>query len=71
MQSGLNSPDKTVPANDFGIEIEMSADIARQRNLRIYELGISYLRPNLREGKKVTWVDGIKALYYIFKYRLR
>jgi glycosyltransferase involved in cell wall biosynthesis len=58
-------------ANNFGIEIEMSADIARQRNLRIYELGISYYGRTYAEGKKVTWVDGIKALYYIFKYRLR
>ena len=29
-------------ANDFGIEVEMSAEIARQRHLRIYEIGISY-----------------------------
>jgi glycosyltransferase involved in cell wall biosynthesis len=58
-------------ANDFGIEVEMSAEIARQRNLRIYELGISYFGRTYGEGKKINWKDGVKALWYVFKYRLR
>jgi glycosyltransferase involved in cell wall biosynthesis len=56
-------------ANDFGIEVEMSAEIARQRNLRIYELGISYFGRTYAEGKKINWKDGVKALWYVFKYR--
>src|SRR5262249_6697585 len=48
-------------ANDFGIEVEISARIARQRNLRIYELGISYFGRTYAEGKKITWKDGLKA----------
>jgi glycosyltransferase involved in cell wall biosynthesis len=56
-------------ANDFGIEVEMSAEIARQRSLRIYELGISYYGRTYAEGKKINWRDGIKALWYVFKYR--
>jgi glycosyltransferase involved in cell wall biosynthesis len=58
-------------ANDFGIEVEMSAEIARQRNLRIYELGISYFGRTYAEGKKVGWKDGLKALWCVFKYRFR
>jgi hypothetical protein len=58
-------------ANDFGIEVEISAEIARQRNLRIYELGIAYYGRTYDEGKKVNWIDGLKALWYIFKYRFR
>jgi glycosyltransferase involved in cell wall biosynthesis len=58
-------------ANDFGIEVEMSAGIARQRGLRIYELGISYYGRTYAEGKKINWRDGIKALWYVFKYRFR
>jgi glycosyltransferase involved in cell wall biosynthesis len=58
-------------ANDFGIEVEMSAEVARQRNLRIYELGISYFGRTYAEGKKINWKDGIKALWYIFKFRFR
>ena len=58
-------------ANDFGIEVEMSAEIARQRNLRIYELGISYYGRTYAEGKKINWRDGLKALWYVFKFRFR
>lgn len=58
-------------ANDFGIEVEMSAEIARQRKLRIYELGISYYGRTYAEGKKINWRDGLKALWYVFKFRFR
>ncbi len=58
-------------ANDFGIEVEMSAEIARQRRLRIYELGISYYGRTYAEGKKINWKDGLKALWYVFKFRFR
>jgi hypothetical protein len=56
-------------ANDFGIEVEISARIARRRDLRIYELGISYFGRTYAEGKKITWRDGVKAVWYIFKFR--
>jgi glycosyltransferase involved in cell wall biosynthesis len=58
-------------ADDFGIEVEMSAEIARQRDLRIYELGITYYGRTYAEGKKINWKDGLKALWYVFKYRFR
>ena len=58
-------------ANDFGIEVEMCAEIARQRNLRIYELGISYFGRTYTEGKKINWKDGVKALWYVFKFRFK
>jgi len=56
-------------ANDFGIEIELSAQIARQRALRVYELGITYYGRTYLEGKKIGWKDGLKALWYVFKFR--
>lgn len=56
-------------ANDFGIEVELSAQIARQRKLRIYELGIRYFGRTYAEGKKINWKDGLKALWYVFWYR--
>jgi glycosyltransferase involved in cell wall biosynthesis len=58
-------------ANDFGIEVEMSAEIARQRQLRIYETGISYFGRTYAEGKKIDWKNGLKALWYIIKFRFR
>jgi glycosyltransferase involved in cell wall biosynthesis len=58
-------------ANDFGIEVEISAEIARRRGLRIYETGIAYYGRSYEEGKKIGWRDGVKALWYILKYRFR
>ena len=58
-------------ANDFGIEVEMSGKISRQRTLRIYELGISYFGRSYAEGKKINWKDGFKALWYVIKFRFR
>jgi len=56
-------------ATDFGIEVEISAGIARQRHLRIYELGITYYGRTYAEGKKINWKDGLKALWYLIKFR--
>jgi hypothetical protein len=58
-------------ANDFGIEVEICAEIVCQRHLRIYEIGISYFGRTYAEGKKIGWKDGLKALWYIFKFRFR
>ncbi len=59
----------TLRSNDFGFEIEFSANVARARRLRIYEIGISYYGRSYAEGKKITWRDGVKALWYIFRFR--
>jgi glycosyltransferase involved in cell wall biosynthesis len=56
-------------ATDFGIEVEISAGVARQRKLRIYELGITYYGRTYDEGKKINWKDGLKALWYLVKFR--
>ena len=60
----------TLRANDFGFEIEFSANVARHGDLRIYELGISYYGRTYKEGKKINWKDGLKALFYLLRYRL-
>ncbi|MGH6664800.1 MAG: glycosyltransferase family 2 protein, partial [Pseudolabrys sp.] len=53
----------------FGIEIEIAARIVRQRKYRVYELGISYYGRDYAEGKKIDCKDGVKALWYLVKYR--
>ena len=57
-------------SSDFGIEVELSARIAQQRSLRIYELGICYYGRTYQEGKKINWQDGLKALWYLLKFKL-
>jgi len=56
--------------NRFGFEPEVTAKIARMPNVRIYEVGISYYGRTYREGKKINWKDGLKALYCIARYNL-
>ncbi len=55
-------------AQRFGIEVEFAAKLARARCLRIYEVPISYNPRRYDEGKKITWKDGVSALYHIVKY---
>jgi glycosyltransferase involved in cell wall biosynthesis len=56
--------------NRFGFEPEITSKISRIRNIRIYEVGISYYGRRYDEGKKIRWVDGVRALYCIFKYNI-
>ncbi|MFL5730277.1 MAG: glycosyltransferase family 2 protein [Cytophagaceae bacterium] len=53
----------------FGFEPEVTARIAKIKNIRIYEVGISYYGRTFEEGKKINWKDGFRAIYCIFKYR--
>lgn len=54
----------------FGFEPEITAKISRIKDIRIYEVGISYYGRTYQEGKKINWKDGVVALYCIFKYAL-
>jgi len=57
-----------IEENRFGFEPEITAKIARLKNCRIYEVGISYFGRTYAEGKKINWKDGFRALYVILKY---
>ncbi len=54
--------------NRFGFEPEFTAKVAKN-NFRIFEVPISYNGRDYSEGKKITWKDGIAAIWYIFKFR--
>jgi glycosyltransferase involved in cell wall biosynthesis len=56
--------------NRFGFEPEITAKISRVKKIRIYEVGISYYGRGYDEGKKIRWVDGIRAIYCVFKYNI-
>lgn len=63
--------DIRLTCNDFGFEVEFTMKVARsRRRWRIYETGISYYGRSYEEGKKINWRDGVKALWYIFKFWL-
>ena len=54
----------------FGFEPEVTAKIARVKNVRIYEVGISYYGRTYEEGKKIGWKDGMRAIWCILKYNI-
>ena len=51
----------------FGFEPEVTAKVAR-RGYRVYELSVSYSGRTYEQGKKISWRDGFKALWYIVRY---
>ena len=57
-------------SNRFGIEPEMTATISKLKELRIYEVPISYYGRTYAEGKKIGWKDGFSALWCILKFNL-
>jgi glycosyltransferase involved in cell wall biosynthesis len=58
-----------IEENRFGFEPEITAKIAK-KNLRVYEVGVSYSGRTYAEGKKIGWRDGFRAIYAIVKYNL-
>jgi len=59
-----------VSAKRFGIEPELTALISKGK-WRIYEVGISYNGRTYEEGKKISWKDGLAAIWHIIKFNLR
>ncbi len=55
-------------SNRFGIEPEITAKVALNR-FRMFEVPINYNGRGYDEGKKISWKDGVAALWFIFKYR--
>lgn len=58
-----------IEENRFGFEPEITAKVAKL-DCVIYEVGISYYGRTYKEGKKIGWKDGFRALYAIIKYNL-
>lgn len=60
-----------IEENRFGFEPEITAkvgELSRTKNVRVYEVGISYYGRTYNEGKHIGWKDGVRALWCIFKY---
>jgi glycosyltransferase involved in cell wall biosynthesis len=54
----------------FGMEAEITAKLLR-RHIRPYEVAISYRARTREEGKKITWRDGVEALWILARERIR
>ena len=58
----------TIESSRFGFEPEVVSKVAKLRGVRVYEVGISYSGRTYEEGKKVSWRDGVAALWWIAKF---
>jgi len=58
----------TLNSGRFGFEPEFTVKVARLK-CRIYEVPISYSGRDYAEGKKITWKDGLAAIWHILRYR--
>jgi len=57
-----------IRSDRFGVEPELTAKVAR-KGCRVYEVPISYHGRDYAHGKKITWRDGIAAIYHIVRFR--
>ena len=56
-------------SNDFAFEPEVTAKVLRQKNIRLFEVPISYYGRTYDEGKKITWRDGFGAVAALVRFR--
>jgi glycosyltransferase involved in cell wall biosynthesis len=57
-----------IRSDRFGFEPEITAKIAKH-SWRIYEVPITYAGRTYEEGKKITWKDGVQALWCIIRFK--
>lgn len=58
-----------IRSDGFSVEPELTAKILKNKNLRVYEIPISYYGRTYAEGKKITWAQGFSAIFTLLKYR--
>jgi len=59
----------TLNSNDFTIEAEITAKLLK-KGIHIHEVAINYSPRSFKEGKKITWRHGFRALFALVKYRM-
>lgn len=62
--------DLNIRSGGFGMEAELTAKLLR-RGIRPFEVPISYTARSREDGKKITWTDGVQALWLLSRERLR
>jgi glycosyltransferase involved in cell wall biosynthesis len=62
--------DMNIRSGGFGMEAELTAKLLK-RGIRPYEVPISYTARSREEGKKITWTDGVQALWLLGRERVR
>jgi glycosyltransferase involved in cell wall biosynthesis len=60
----------TLRSRRFDIEPELTAKIFKAKKWRVYEVPICYYGRTYDEGKKITWRDGLVAIWALIRYRI-
>ncbi len=60
----------TLTSDRFGFEPEVTARLAQRKDVRIFEVPISYSGRTYAEGKKIGWKDGVAAIWHIIRFNL-
>jgi len=55
-------------SKDFSIDMDIATQIVKKGFL-ISEVGVSYYSRTYKEGKKISWIDGLLAYWYLLKFR--
>jgi len=58
-----------IKSNDFAVEPELTAKVLKNKDIRVYEMPISYYGRSYAEGKKISWKHGFGAIWALLKYR--
>lgn len=59
-----------IKSDRFDFEPEITSKILKQK-VRFSELPISYNSRTVEEGKKITWKDGLQAIFTLVRYRFK
>lgn len=60
----------SLKAKRFGFEIEITAKLSKIKKIKIFEVGVSYNGRSYEEGKKITWRDGLLAIWQVLHFNL-
>lgn len=60
----------SLKAKRFGFEIEITAKLSKIKKIKIFEVGVSYNGRSYEEGKKITWRDGLLAIWQVLRFNL-
>lgn len=58
-----------IRSDGFSVEPELTAKILKDKNLKVYEIPISYYGRTYAEGKKISWKHGFGAIWALVRYR--
>ncbi len=61
---------KELVSKGFGFEPEITARLSKNPEIKFFEVGVSYSGRTYKEGKKIVWLDGLKAIFQIIKFNL-